>query len=393
MSKMRFIMTTSGVALGAASLFGCAVANHGKTSYFKAPIEYQQRQKVTDAAEPGPDSPDWTPPTAQLNAGASHIWTREPAPANASEKYLRPLYGQNQVVSPYRLRAHPSARTHPSIRLQLRQGFIKQFTEAGGQGAWGEVGILANVREAGGGSTGTQISDDGPGRVVYFSEGVREGAYLNFDSMPVYGPIDYRGGDLSIHLTIIESDEKDNARLNSTLETLAAVGGTAYPPSSPILLLLESIGKTFTSSNGDDTEFDFRMTLTNKPDNINNATAYLEDAFLIFIRQEPLERLYDADDFSRIRFDVRTNRLKKLILADSNSGAASHWVDFEDATYLVLAVESGLDPSKNNTLESIESLNNRIKDTVESGSFSTQDLDALKAKVQEVQSQFNGAPR
>ena len=99
------------------------------------------------------------------------------------------------------------------------------------------------------------------GRVVYCNEDIREtGQLLNSINIPVYGLITYKKGLLEFRLALIELDEKEDKGAQEFVSSLAPIGGTIYPPSAPVLGVLNKLGETFIRTNRDDVEFAFQAT-------------------------------------------------------------------------------------------------------------------------------------
>lgn len=91
------------------------------------------------------------------------------------------------------------------------------------------------------------------GRVIYFSDDVRPGQFLNFGQIVVGGPTTYEGHPVAISLYAVEIDSNnENSGVNALISTLASIGTTINPVASPVLSVLESIGTSLVRSNVDD---------------------------------------------------------------------------------------------------------------------------------------------
>lgn len=280
----------AGVVLGMLVLSGCANFNEGVTDYAV------ENEKYNTAS----------------------------TPLSLKAKYARNADEQAKIVK------------GDTITIDLKQVFVKDFTERSGlfdlNGTKGEVAIVANVFEMSN-EGGKNKIDFGPdsinnGRVIFFSSDVRKGQYLNLSQIPMYGPMRYNGNRLVMQIYVIEIDAQ-NSQMTSLLSTLASLGGTAYPPASPVLKVLETLGSSLIKANKNDIEFAYTMTLL--PD---AGSGYAEPAILsagnyIFGRRE--DRTQDFD-WAGLRYDDRTGRLEK------SDGAL-----FRDETYLTLQVDKGYD--------------------------------------------------
>jgi hypothetical protein len=127
-----------------------------------------------------------------------------------------------------------------------------------------EIAVVVHAFEFGKG----EDFDFGPdaakkGRIVFFSPDVRAGQTLNFDNMPIYGPITYNGGPIGLNIFVIEIDDS-NEQFKALLNTIAKTGGTIYPPASPVLKVLDQIGTALLSGGTDDIEL--RYTIVLDPD-------------------------------------------------------------------------------------------------------------------------------
>lgn len=223
-----------------------------------------------------------------------------------------------------------------TITIDLKQGFIKNFTERSGifdfNGTKGEIAIVANVYEMSnvGGRNKINFGPDSinSGRVVFFSSDVRKGQPLNLSQIPMYGPMRYDGNRLVIQLYVIEIDAQ-NSQMTSLLSTLASLGGTAYPPASPVLKVLDTLGSSLIKANKNDIEFAYTMTLL--PD---SGSGYAEPAVLtagnyIFGRREDRTQNFD---WAGLRYNDNTGRLQ--------NGDGSQ---YRDETYLTVQIDKGYD--------------------------------------------------
>lgn len=148
-----------------------------------------------------------------------------------------------------------------SLYVSLLYGQFVDISEKGeqfiiGKKARAEIAILANVREFDGRIDHTDKAKQGA-KVIFYSDGVRvDGQALNFTSIPMYGPLKYNGGVLTVQVYVLEQDGKESAQLSGVLKQLASLGKIAYPPGTGQLKLLEEVGGALILAGGkDDQEF------------------------------------------------------------------------------------------------------------------------------------------
>lgn len=261
-----------------------------------------------------------------------------------------------------------------SVRVTLKQAYLREFREPG---PVGEVAVLVTVKES---RNGLGQQEPRAGRVVYYSEGARKNAFLNFRDQPVYGPIRYSGEDLHIRVSIVELDESDNRTAGAVLKTVATLGSIAYPPSSPVLGALDQIGASLITLNGPDLEWDYLMRLSARPavsvqtsageTSGDHLDAWIRDGYYVMLRSDvsanatARERV-PASLWSQLHLDPQSGVLYLRTMRPSPSLACGGQtagccgsvpapekapdVSFEPYTqhsYLVFAVQSGFDSSQ-----------------------------------------------
>ncbi len=170
---------------------------------------------------------------------------------------------------------HLSAEQRPIVQrgqiisVYMQQAYIKDFSERW-EGLWeellgskrGEIAIVARVAELDDKSDfDFTVTGRDRGRLVYYSEGVQPGQYLNFSQLPIYGPIEYKGKPLVMEFYIIELDVKENTEISGMLSAAAGLGAVAYPPASPILKVLDTIGGGLLKANKSDLEFKYHAAI------------------------------------------------------------------------------------------------------------------------------------
>lgn len=156
----------------------------------------------------------------------------------------------------------------------------------------GEISIIANAGEYSKSKSLTMNPQDNKnnGRVIYYNDDVREsGQLINAINIPIYGPQQYKGKNFFLELSMLELDNEENEETKALLKSLANIGGKAYPPSAPILAVLNTLGGALLSGNQDDVEARFQMRFDvpatdNSPSNISRLA--LAEGYYAFVREE-----------------------------------------------------------------------------------------------------------
>jgi len=242
-----------------------------------------------------------------------------------------------------------------SISIHLEQAYIKEFFELAnpfkGEGksdVRGEIAVVARVREMKAGADNDfnfGPKSEESGRLVFYSDDVQEEQFLNLSYLPIYGPITYEGGPIAIQLYIMELDT-GSKKLKPLLSTLAASGSQAYPPASPILNLLDTLGSALINGGGNDRLFSYSMVLMPEGGFSKLSYPILEAGNYVFVRKEDRSEEFDWE----IVLDQRTGRLK---VKDGDKIGP----EFRGETYMTIQVQKGFDPTgldlSQNTLENL----------------------------------------
>lgn len=171
----------------------------------------------------------------------------------------------------------------------------------------------------------------------------------------------------------MELDEKDNARNTQVLKTLAGIGSSAYPPSAPVLGVLEKIGATILENNADDIDFDFRFSLSAWPkggSTPNYISNWIAPGYFVVIATEdkndqskakPNPQRLSDDDWNKLRLDIDSG---ELVWADGVPGRSGRYTN---GSYIVVLVESGFDSTEQDALETLANLQASIDAGIKSG--------------------------
>lgn len=334
MSSIVFARTTRVVLAAAsvvvaASLGGCAFSNEGA-------IDYRKAEPPTDANFSAFYSHVASAPLSSASAAPGSRTTS--ASASASDaiyvpKILTPLLRKD--VSLRDANGQPSeARivAKDKVSIRLREGFLRDCNEF-----WRnplrrlkkncEIAVLFRAIELGKGQDfNFKPGAERDARLVYFSHDVEAGQFFNFHNMPVYGPLEYKDTPIGLDIFVIEIDAEDK-QAYALLKSLAAVGGVPMAPASPVLAVLDGLGKSLLDGGTDDVEFRYSMVLDPASGYKGTLFATAEAGDYVFIRSEARQ---GSIDWSRLYLDHNTGRV---------------WIDkdgekvlYRDNTYLTVQV-------------------------------------------------------
>lgn len=155
-------------------------------------------------------------------------------------------------------RSNPVGR---SKKIGCAQGGASKPAEVG-RITRGEVAILANFGETspGKGFLNSYADLERSGRVIYYNNDIRKsGQLINAINMPIFGPKQYNGKSVFFDFWMLELDGAENENFRSLMSSMAALGGKAYPPSAPVVGVLNFLGGAFLKGNADDVEFHYQM--------------------------------------------------------------------------------------------------------------------------------------
>jgi hypothetical protein len=170
-----------------------------------------------------------------------------------------------------------------------------------------EIAIVVNAFEMGKGKNADfDFSPDGVrrGRLVFYSSDVSEGQALNLNTMPIYGPKTYEGGPVGFDIHIIEVDT-GSEQAKALFSAVASVGSVAYPPASPVLQILDTIGNSLLSGNTDDIVFRYYATF-NKPNQSAVVNPFLEAGTYVLVREQDRSV---ATPWNKLCYDENTGRV------------------------------------------------------------------------------------
>ena len=235
-----------------------------------------------------------------------------------------------------------------AISIYLNHGCVASFAELANpfqletsKTTRGEIAIVAKVFEQSA-TMDLDFATKAPesGRLVYYNDDVRRGQPLNFSFLPIYGPRKYGGNPLIIQLYVLELDQ-DKTQYSGLLSALASIGAVAYPPASPILGLLDSLGTALLQRNSDDILFRYHFTLLPYSGNAGVNYPVLEAGNYVLVRKE--NRRSEAA-WEGLSYDAETGRLTVPSLA-ATAGATQGAAPVAETavagcpdTYMVLTI-------------------------------------------------------
>ncbi len=270
-----------------------------------------------------------------------------------------------------------------SISIHLRTAYIHDFAELANPFRVftrsrvrpnGEIAITANAFEE---ETGKELDFKNmeAGRLVFFSDDVFKKQFLNFNNMPIYGPIEYRGGPLALRMSIFELDV-NSEQAKAIIGIVAQIGSTAYAPAAPILSALNKIGQGLAGGEQNDTEFRYTMVFDPRGgvEYLNHFT--LEAGNYVFIR---LEDRQDKIDWSRLSL----NENEGIVYTKLDDGTIE---EYTDHTYLIVEINKNtssmdIDLSQSTYSELLVELKRRDK---EKAGFYSGISNDLKGDIQDI---------
>jgi hypothetical protein len=170
-----------------------------------------------------------------------------------------------------------------SVSIHLRTAMLRNFEAIAGSG---EIAVVVKAFEFGKGED-FKFGPDAvrQGRLVFYSPDVDKGQVLNFNNLPVYGPITYGGNPIGIDISVIEIDA-GGPQIAALLGTLATLGGQAYPPAAPILPVLNALGQSLLNGDMNDTEMRFTLMLNPGEGYAGVSYPTTEAGDYVFVREE-----------------------------------------------------------------------------------------------------------
>ncbi|WP_419784845.1 hypothetical protein [Pseudodesulfovibrio sp.] len=162
-----------------------------------------------------------------------------------------------KLVKKFNDTSMPAILPGQPFSINMSTAFIGKFQEYGD----GEIAIVARISERAKGSAGLDWNSNAAdsGRLIYYSGDVKRQQPNNFSYIPVYGPIKYGGRPVDIQLYIFEID---NAKqFKPLLQQLTKAGQQLYPPASPVLGVLNTLGSTLLTAARNDKMFEFSLCL------------------------------------------------------------------------------------------------------------------------------------
>ncbi|MDM3872561.1 hypothetical protein QSV34_14505 [Porticoccus sp. W117] len=225
-------------------------------------------------------------------------------------------------------------------------------------GANAEVAVIASVCEQGINGCGAEFGPGAldKGRVVYFSDSVKDRQQMNFSYLPIYGPIKYTGKTLIIQLAIVELDTTNEQQKN-LIKNLAAIGGKSYPPASKVLQAIDKLGSSLLQGNHHDIAFRYDLTLVSNGGEADVKHPKLSAGNYVFIRKERLPDKQKESLWDKVELNTKTGKLIKQGTGNQNDGLGE---EFRDNTYLVLQVQKGFQEASLDNQQTLATLTEEL---------------------------------
>ena len=210
---------------------------------------------------------------------------------------------------------------------------------------------------------------------------------FNFDNMPIYGPIEYGGNPIAFRMSVFDLDVM-SGQAKALLKSVSTAGAVAFPPSAPVLDLLNSFGQTLAS--GAQNDLAFRYTAVFDPNygvtELNHFV--LEAGNYVVIRSEnrKADILWD---------DLELNENEGMVYEKCKEEEDCERRPYTQNTWLLFEINKvrsseDLDLSQNTFAELLESL--REEDKKKSVDLETSQKAILNVTLSRVQTRnFNKA--
>lgn len=228
------------------------------------------------------------------------------------------------------------------------------------------------------------------GRVIYYSDDVRQKQTLNFGMVPMFGPVEHSGNPVGVSLFLVEVDSaKDNAKMSALLSTLAGIGRSISVPASPAFNVLESLGTALLNGNRDDLLMRYDTTL--RP--VQSARKDLRTAFVrygdyVLIRSDkrdvpidwsklhyrPADKRLYSDAQCKTLYDDKTRPLGYGIVQVNRAKAPAY-----AKTITFGQLREAIDAFEKQDVEAIRNAAGTIQSAVQGATAYRQIMDAIRA--------------
>lgn len=367
MSRNLYMLLSLALSL---TVSGCSVINEGAVNYRKT----SAFSKV-----------------ASQNPAASEKNVDDPNPMPLEFKYKMPSNSSLIINN----------NGSDTVAIFLESAFIKDFV-AGFHLSTGfrcPIAIIVNAYEVGEGNEKNYFdySPEGfkKGRLVFYSDDVAKGQFLNFSYLPVYGPAIYKGKPLALEITILKVDTSSQA-LKSLLGELASMGKKVLALDTPVVKLLNALGGSMLEGGHDDRIFKYYMTLNAVPPQGSLSSSVdgahypvLHEGHYVFVRHnnraapenwdmnlgQDEGRLYYNKDHSIKKPDGTSSAIdSKLYNASVQDNL------YRENTYLVLQIKKNL-PVAEYDIPSFASLEASLRSEAVLNSTTTEKIKDVASKI------------
>lgn len=157
-----------------------------------------------------------------------------------------------------------------------------------------EVLVAANAFDYGAKDVGFGFKpgDRRNAKVIFFSDDVDEGQFLNLENLPIIGPVEYSGIGFGLQLYVLEIDAEDEQQ-KALLKSLAGLGTAAAGATGPASSVLNTLTNALIETgNGDDRMFEYSIGFDSAFDGANiDYVSFEENIYAFVIDHERRQRV------------------------------------------------------------------------------------------------------
>lgn len=173
-------------------------------------------------------------------------------------------------------------------------------------------------------------------KVIFYSEDVEEGQFLNLDNLPIVGPVAYSGAGFGLQLYMLEIDAEDEQQ-KALLKSLAGVGVAAAGLTGPGAGILNTLTTALVDNgNADDRMFDYAVGFDTGMENANVDHVPFEANLFAFVVDHNRDR---SIPWHRLALNAETAEL--FTCNAPLSGGTASWQLYDASTYMVVQVLKG----------------------------------------------------
>ncbi len=357
--KTRSVLTLMGLVL-ASLLSGCALSDVGEVASRKSVLPGAQRTPSGILAQTEKTLRELRPESG----GACKIENPDSDPGDRYTEFanLNGLARQTPAAS-----QSSRLKANDMVSLRLRSAFISDngytpenfFSDLGtsaealgetttylSKGITGsgfqinlEVLVAANAFDYNGGGFGYKPEDRRNAKVIFFSDDVEEGQFLNIDNLPIIGPVKYTGTGFGLQLYVLEIDAEDKQQ-KALLSSLAGLGTAAAGATGPASSILNTLTTALLDNgNGDDRIFEYSVGFDTGYVGANVDYVPFEENLYALVVDHARQR---GVPWERMALNSETAELYLCKPHPTATAAdAGRWEIYRESTYLIVQVLKG----------------------------------------------------